>query len=264
MEKRIDFNVDSVKVSILPTRDIMGKACALEVGELIRKLLKEKDEVNIMFASSPSQLEMLTALIDEKGIDWNRVNAFHMDEYIGLPADAPQSFGNYLKKHFFSKLTLKNVFYMDGNADDKQQECERYSALMRKFPIDITLLGIGTNGHLAFNDPRIANFFDVPMVKVNEETDDINREQQVIDGWFKSVDEIPPSAITVTIPALLCVPHIFTVVTRTTKQQIVKRTLEGKIGVECPATSIRVHNSSKLFLDGEAAGLLDIEKLKNA
>lgn len=261
MEVERRFAIDKLNVSIFTTRELMGKACAEEAGEIIRRLLVEKEYVNIIFASAPSQLEMLNALMSEGGIDWGRVNAFHMDEYIGIPFDAPQSFGNYLRIHLFTKLPFRQVFYIDGNAPDIDEECERYSELLRNNPPDITFLGIGENGHIAFNDPHIADFDDPLLVKVNDNLDSVCRQQQVTDGWFTSVDEVPSRAITLSLTGLMAAPYIFTTVPGSTKQKIIKQCLEGPICVECPGTVIRMHKGSRLFLDADSAALLDLDKL---
>lgn len=251
------FDVDRLSVSILPDRDSMGKACAKEAGDVICRLLEEKESISIIFASAPSQLDMLNAMIEDKRIDWSRIIAFHMDEYIGLPADAPQSFGNYLRKYLFSKLNFKEVFYMDGNASDIEAECNRYTELLRKFPPDITFIGIGENGHVAFNDPHIADFYDPKLVKVNPCLDATCREQQVHDGWFTHIDEVPDSAITITIPGLLLVPYVFCNVPGMSKSKIVKECLEGPISLDCPASIIRLHKCSKLYLDADSSALLE-------
>jgi glucosamine-6-phosphate deaminase len=257
MEYMKQFFVDSLDVRILPTREQMGKACAVEAGKTIRRLLGEKESISIIFASSPSQVEMLNALIIENGINWSRIYAFHMDEYIGLPTVAPNNFGNYLKVRFFTKLPFRKVFYMDGNAVDISIECERYSALLRQHPVDVTFLGIGENGHLAFNDPHIADFNDPLVVKVNEEMDPACRQQQVTDGWFKSLEEVPHQAITITIPGLLAAPYTYAIVPGSTKQQIVKRCLEGPISTECPGSVLRQKKAAQLYLDESSAALLD-------
>lgn len=253
------FNVDRLSVSISPNRDLMGKACAEEAGNVICQLLEEKENISIIFASAPSQLDMLYAIMENKKIDWKRIIAFHMDEYIGLPADAPQSFGNYLRIRLFSKLPFKEVLYMDGNASDIESECNRYAELLRKYPPDISFIGIGENGHMAFNDPHIADFYDPKLVKVNPYLDDTCREQQVNDGWFKNIDEVPKSAITITIPGLLLAPYVFGTVPGVTKSKIVKECLEGPISLDCPASILRLHKCSKLFLDDDSAALLEFK-----
>ncbi len=261
MGVELEFVIDQLKVSIFKTRELMGQACAKEVGAIIRRLLSQKEQVNIMFASAPSQLDMLNVLMSEEGIDWGRVNAFHLDEYIGLPSNAPQSFGNYLRVRFFTKLPFRQVFYMNGNAPDIAGECRRYSELLRNHPLDISFLGIGENGHLAFNDPHIANFDDPLLVKTNDHLDSLCRQQQVTDGWFKSIDDVPSRAITVTLPALMAATYVFANVPGSTKQKIVKQCLEGPISIDCPATIMRSHKESRLFLDRDSAELLDLNKL---
>ncbi len=262
MEANKNFNVNKLKVSVFPTRQLMGIACAREAGEVIRALLSEKEYASIIFASAPSQLEMLYALMDEKGIEWGRVKAFHMDEYIGLPADAPQSFGNYLRVRFFTKLPFGDVFYMDGNNPDIKGECERYSDLLKAYPPDISFLGIGENGHIAFNDPHIADFDDPLLLKLNPQLDSTCRQQQVNDGWFESLRDVPSQAITITITGLLKAQYIFTTVPGKTKQNIIKKCIEGPISIECPATIIRTHDKSRLFLDDDSAALLDFNVLQ--
>jgi glucosamine-6-phosphate deaminase len=200
---------------------------------------------------------MLAGLRAEAGIDWSRVYAFIMDEYVGLPADAPQSFGSYLKTRFFSKLPFRQVFYIDGDNLNLAAECERYAALLREHPTDITFAGIGENGHLAFNDPHIADFNDPLLVKVNQAMDPTCRQQQVTDGWFERLDLVPHQAITVTIPALIAAQYVFAIVPGVTKQKIVKRCLEEPISTDCPGSILRRHMAAQLYLDADSAALLD-------
>jgi glucosamine-6-phosphate deaminase len=264
MENMKRLFVDTLEVRIYPTRDQMGKACAMEAGQILRQLLAKKGQVNIIFASAPSQLEMLAGLRAETGIDWGRVNAFHMDEYVGLPADAPQSFGHYLRTRFFTKLPFRHVFYMDGNAPDLARECERYAALLREHTVDVSFVGIGENGHLAFNDPYMADFHDPLLVRVNENLDAICRQQQVTDGWFKGLADVPSQAITITLPALMAAPYVYAIVPGPTKQQIVKQCLAGPIGVDCPATILRQHAAAQLYLDADSAALLEVDLAHSA
>ena len=257
MAQRVsEFARDSLKVRILPDRAALGKAAARAVAPRIRALQEERKLLNLVFASAPSQDETLEALLLQPGIDWARINAFHMDEYIGLPADAPQSFGQYIRTRFFSKLGFREVFYIDGNAPDANAECERYARLLREHPTDIALLGIGENGHLAFNDPGIADFEDPLLVKVNQNLDGTCRKQQVNDGHFRTLTEVPASAITLTIPALFSARSIFVLVPGRSKREIVRRTLEGPVDVACPATILRRHPDACLYLDRDSAGLL--------
>jgi glucosamine-6-phosphate deaminase len=258
MDSIKQFFVDNLQVRIYQTRDQMGKACAVEAGRRIRQLLAEKDSANIIFASSPSQIDLLTHLQAEGGIDWHRINAFIMDEYVGLPSGAPQSFGVYLKTHFFSKLPLQQVFYINGSAPDLAAECARYEALLRAHPVDITFAGIGENGHLAFNDPHIADFNDPSLVKVVESLDQTCRQQQVTDGLFESLNEVPHRAITLTIPALMAARHVYINVPGPTKQNIIKVCLEEPVSINCPGSILRNHHSAQLYLDSKSAALLRV------
>ena len=250
------FQVDELDVYVHEDRERMGKAAAALGGEALRKIITEKGEVNVIFASSPSQDTLLEALSKEPAIDWGRVNAFHMDEYIGVSENQPQSFANYLKMDFFSKVKFKEVFYINGMAENPESECERYSDLIMKHPTDVAFLGIGENGHIAFNDPHIANFFDPRLVIINDSLDEKCREQQVADGWFPSVADVPGSAITVSVYGLLKAAYVFTIVPGIRKSKIVKTCLEESIGNACPSSGIRVHRNAKLFLDRDSASLL--------
>ena len=255
MSKR--FKVDQLDVHVHDSREEMGNNGAAIVAESLRKLLSEKEEVNMIFASSPSQDDVLGALAAEPDIPWERINAFHMDEYIGLGVDAEQSFANYLKRDFFSRVEFKNVFYFNG-LEDPQVECDRYARLLREYPTDVTLIGIGENGHIGFNDPYMADFFDTELVVINQELDPVCREQQVADGWFAAISDVPKSAVTISVYGLLKAPIVFTTVPGIRKAEIVKRCLEGEIGTDCPATGIRIHRNSMLFLDADSASLLGL------
>ena len=246
---------DLLKVNIYDTRDEMGKAAGADIKACILSLLEKKETINMIFAAAPSQNEVLYALATDKEIPWNRVNAFHMDEYIGLPADAPQGFGNFLKAHIFGLADFKEVFYIDITAADAEAECERYAALLREYPTDIVVMGIGENGHIAFNDPPVADFADPKAVKPVE-LDPICRNQQVNDGCFATLDDVPKTAITLTVPTLFAGDHLFCIVPAKTKAKAVRATLCGEIGEACPATVLRRHKSAVLYLDGDSSALL--------
>ena len=165
----------------------------------------------MIFAAAPSQNDVLLALTEDKSIDWTRVNAFHMDEYVGLPKDAPQGFGNFLSAHIFSLAPFKSVNYIDCTAENPEAECERYAELLKNNPTDIVVMGIGENGHIAFNDPWVADFNDEKWVKVVP-LDEVCRNQQVNDGCFAHVDEVPTHALTLTVPTLVRAPWLFCIV----------------------------------------------------
>lgn len=242
---------DKLTVEIYDTRAQMGEAAGKKAAETIRKCLSEKDTVNIIFAAAPSQNEMLATLIKEENIDWTRINAFHMDEYIGLSADAPQGFGNFLKEHIFAHLPFKSVNYIDCTATDIDDECRRYTGLLKNNPVDIVLLGIGENGHIAFNDPHVADFNDEKTVK-SVELDNVCRMQQVNDGCFETLEQVPKYAITLTIPALTSAKYMVCTVPAATKAWAVEKTVNGEITEECPATIMRKHNNAIMYCDNDS------------
>ena len=244
-----------LKVQQYKTRNEMGEAAAEMVSERINLLLEKQDEVNIIFAAAPSQNEFLAALAAKK-IDWGKVNAFHMDEYVGLPADAPQGFGNFLRERLFAKVPFKSVNYLNGNANDIETECKRYENLLNENPTDIVCMGIGENGHIAFNDPHGANFNDPELVKVVD-LDAACRQQQVNDGCFISFDGVPTHALTLTIPALMKANYIFCMVPGQLKAKAVYNTIHQPQTADHPSTILRSHNNATLFLDNDSSSDLD-------
>lgn len=246
---------DLLTVNIYDSRDEMGKAAGADIKACILSLLEKKETINMIFAAAPSQNEVLASLASDKEIPWNRVNAFHMDEYIGLPSDAPQGFGNFLKSAIFGRAPFRSVNYIDISATDADAECARYSELLKANPTDIVVMGIGENGHIAFNDPPVADFNDDKVVKPVE-LDEICRNQQVNDGCFATIDDVPKMAITLTVPTLFSGDHLFCIVPAKTKANAVKATVCGEIGEACPATILRRHNSAILYLDPDSSALL--------
>ncbi len=249
------FQKDKLKVEIYDTRAGMGNAAARDIKAKIAQLLAEKGEINMIFAAAPSQNEVLAALADDGQIEWNRVNAYHMDEYIGLSADAPQGFGNFLKAHIFGRASFKSVHYIDCTASDPEKEAARYEKLLGDNPPDIVVMGIGENGHIAFNDPPVADFKDARGAKVVK-LDEVCRNQQVHDGCFARLEEVPEYAITLTVPTLVSAPWLFCIVPAKTKANAVKECLTGEIGEHCPASVLRLQENAVLYLDGDSASLL--------
>ena len=245
---------DKLTVKIMPTRDEMGKVAARDIAERIKLSLAEYGEINMIFAAAPSQNEVLASLISDKEIEWGRINAFHMDEYIGLPSDAPQGFGNFLVDHIFGKVPFKSVNLIRSDAEP-ESECKRYSELLKANPCHICVMGIGENGHIAFNDPPVADFSDTLAVKTVE-LDSICRNQQVHDGCFETIDEVPTHAITLTCPTLARAEYKFCIVPAPTKAKAVARMLKGDISEECPATILRVSDNAVLYLDADSSSML--------
>ncbi len=246
------FQQDLLTVKIFPSIQQMGKCAATEVSNKICELLKEKAEINMIFAAAPSQNDFLSHLIHCKQIDWTRINAFHMDEYIGIHPESPQSFGNFLKQRIFDKVPFKTVNYLNGQAKNLEKECKRYAKLLLRHPVDIVCLGIGENGHIAFNDPDVADFNDSQLVKVVE-LDPICRQQQVNEKCFESFNLVPTKALTLTVPALLKADWMFCIVPFKNKANAVYNALYGEISEKCPASILRKKENSCLYLDSESA-----------
>ena len=249
------FMKDKLEVRIYDNRTLMGEAAAADISARIKALLATKPEINMIFAAAPSQNDVLLALVNDGSIEWNRVNAYHMDEYVGLSADAPQGFGNFLRAHLFGLVPFKSVSYIDCTAADPAAECRRYAALLEANPTDIVVMGIGENGHIAFNDPGVADFSDPEPVKVVE-LDPVCRNQQVNDGCFARLSDVPTHAITLTVPTLVKAPSLFCIVPASTKASAVAETLNGPIGEACPASILRTRDSSVLYLDPDSSAKL--------
>jgi len=247
--------VDRLQVRIYADRAAMGAAAAQTVAGWMRSTIAAKGEVNMIFAAAPSQNEFLATLATGADLDWSRVVAMHMDEYVNLPSDAPQGFGHFLGAHLWDRVKPGQVHKLDISTTDPKAECERYTAILQAHPADIVCAGIGENGHMAFNDPHVADFADPLMVKVVD-LDLQCRQQQVNDGCFASLDQVPMYAMTVTMSALMAASRICCVVPGPTKAQAVRATLNSPIGEACPATAMRRHPHAVLFIDHAAAALV--------
>lgn len=250
------FYRDKLRVFVFPTRQEMGARAAADAAAAIRALLGKKQELNIMFGAAPSQDDVIRSLVEDGSIDFGRVNAFHMDEYVGLAEGHPQSFASYLNGHLFHLRQFRSVHFIRGDAPDPEAECRRYEELLRKHPTDIVMMGVGENGHIAFNDPPVADFQDPHLLKVVE-LEERCRMQQVHDGCFPSLEKVPTRAITVTVPGLMRAAHQFCVVPTRLKAQAVRDLLQGPVGEACPATALRHAESATLYLDRDSASLLD-------
>ncbi|MDR0714000.1 MAG: glucosamine-6-phosphate deaminase [Bacteroidales bacterium] len=249
------FQKDRLTVRIFPDRQELGVSVARDAVSVIHSLLEQKAELNMIFAAAPSQNEFLEALCSYKDIEWRCINAFHMDEYVGLPAGSPQSFGSYLKKHVFGNLPFRSVNYLDGNHPCANVECSRYAALLQQYPADIVCMGIGENGHIAFNDPHVARFDDPEWVKTVN-LDRTCRMQQVNDGCFDAIEEVPTHALSLTIPALMRAAYIFCTVPGSTKAWAVYHTINDDVSESIPATCLRKHRQAILYADTDSASLL--------
>lgn len=250
------MKIDHLSIHIFPDRLAMGRKAAADVSAAIRELQGRKAEIGMIFAAAPSQNEFLSALIADTSIPWERINAFHMDEYIGLSPDAPQRFGNFLKERLFGKVPFKQVCYIPHEATDPMATCAEYASLLMAKGIDIVCMGIGENGHIAFNDPHVADFNDPEKMKVVD-LDPQCRQQQVNDGCFASLAEVPKQAFTLTIPVLVSAPYTFCIVPAGTKAKAVYNTLYAPVCAEYPSTILRRKENAQLYLDNESALLIN-------
>ncbi len=252
------FFVDSLEVFVYETRALAGRAAARSMAREILDRQQARGQVSIVFAAAPSQNEFLAGLVAHKEIDWSRVAAFHMDEYLGIGADHPVSFRRYLQEHLFRLVGLAEdrLRLIPGEQIDRPlQTCLNYEDLLKAEPTDLVCAGIGENGHLAFNDPPVADFLDPVLVKVVR-LDAACRNQQVHDGGFERLADVPTHAYTLTIPALLRAPVVSVIVPGSRKANAVLTTLRGPINEACPATALRRHPGAKLYLDRDAARLV--------
>lgn len=249
----------TVPIEVFEDRAAMGSAAASAIAEHLRTLLAGQPTVRMMFAAAPSQAETLDALVREPGIDWSRVSAFHLDEYLGLPPDAPQRFASWLRSALFDRLPFGAVHTIDPG-DDAPATVAEYADRLGEAPIDIVCLGIGVNGHLAFNDPPVARFEEEALVKVVE-LDAICRQQQVDDDCFASLEAVPTSAITVTIPAILRAHRLFCIVPGSAKAPALRATALDPISTACPSTVLRTHPACTIYADRAAAALVPADVL---
>jgi glucosamine-6-phosphate deaminase len=226
----------------------LGLAAAHHAAIRIRASLREHSVVPIVFATGASQLETLRALAAIPDLPWNRVIGFHLDEYAGMSSDHPASFRRYLRRELTERVPIREFHFLEGQAPDLEVECTRYEQLLRATPPRLCLLGIGENGHLAFNDPPVARFHDERDVRVVT-LDHACRQQQVNEGWFPSLDDVPERAVTMTIPAIMRIPELVLSVPGERKARIVQRTIFEDISPRCPATILRTHNNARMYVD---------------
>ena len=249
------FRADQLNVYVYETRTQMGAAAAVAVAAEVRRLIQERQRAIGIFASAPSQNEFLDALVATPNIEWTSVLAFHLDEYLGLDEEAPQSFRHYLIERLVKRVPLAEFHGLRGEAANPKAVCTNYASLLAFKPPDFAALGIGENGHLAFNDPPVCDFNDPAAVKIVE-LEEACRQQQVNDGCFATLDAVPRRALTLTIPTLMACAKLFLSVPGPRKQLAVQKTLYGPITTGCPASILRMHKDAHLFLDREAAALV--------
>lgn len=242
-----------MRVHRFRTREEVGAAAAAGAARYLRQVLRDRGEARIVLATGVSQLDLLARLTQEPGIDWERVTVFHLDEYIGLPADHPAGFRRYLRERFVDRVHPGRAVLIDGLAEP-EDECRRLGALIREAPVDAAFVGIGENGHLAFNDPPADFETEEPFIVAS--LDDASRRQQVGEGWFRSVDEVPSRAITMSIRQIMKARRIFAVVPEARKAEAVRACLEEEVSPRRPASVLQRHPNVDLYLDATSSSLL--------
>src|SRR3990172_15075 len=254
--------VESMPVTVYNNNTEVGLAAAADAAEYLKQVLAERGHANVILATGNSQLTFLQTLRATPSIDWSKVNFFHMDEYINLPEGHPASFPLFLQRHFLDHLhPAAGAFYpvpglhtKSGENPANAPELKEYEKLLRAFPADLCALGIGENGHLAFNDPPFADFNDPLWVKTIQ-LDEKSRRQQLGEGHFPNLESVPTHAITLTIPALLAARKVLAIVPEQRKAEAVQRSLKGPVDLNCPASILRRHAHVHLYLDRESAAL---------
>lgn len=250
-----EFKYDKLKVYVFQNRKEMGEFAAKEAAQYMREIGQVQEEINILFAAAPSQNDFLEALSREPEVPWHKVNAMQLDDYIGIDAGAPQRFANYLEAHIFSRVPVAKRFFINCENQNAKEELERYGKILKEHPADISFIGIGENGHIAFNDPGMADFCDERWIKAVD-LDLLSRKQQVHDGCFGQLEEVPTQAMTVTVPPIMKAKRIFCMVPGSTKSKAVRNTLYEEIGNHVPSTVLRTHLNAALYLDEDGADLL--------
>jgi glucosamine-6-phosphate deaminase len=246
----------TIKLQIHANKKAAGEAAARAAAEALRQLDHSESGIGVVFATGASQLETLHALTSIPGLPWRKIQGFHLDEYLGMDEDHPASFRRYLRENLTRRVPMGEFFEIDGSSADPDQVRREYVQKLWAADPQLCLLGIGENGHLAFNDPAEANFNDPDAMKVVT-LDAECREQQLAEGWFKSLEEVPERALTLTISTLLKIPKLIVSVPGPRKAQSVRRTLEEPISTACPATILRTHPDVTLYLDRDSAAQLN-------
>lgn len=249
------FTTDALPVHVFARQEDLALYMTLTVQKILQTAIQEEGRAAAILATGNSQIRFLQQLVELGGVDWSLVTLFHMDEYLGIQADHAASFRKYMRERVESLVQPRAFHYLAGDCDLPLDECRRYSSLLKAQPIDLCCLGVGENGHLAFNDPHVANFEDPDDVKLVK-LDDACKWQQVKEGHFSSLETVPPYAFTLTIPTLLRARHVLCLAPEKRKSQPIKNALEGPISTTCPASVLRNHAHATLLLDQDSASLL--------
>jgi len=241
------FKIDNLLVKVYSEEAEMGAAAAEFVALTLASVIEERGKANLILATGTSQFSFLEEL-KEQDVEWSKITVFHLDEYTGISDQHPASFRKYLKDRILDEVKPGKVYLINANAGDLVAEMAIYEALLKSHPVDVACIGIGENGHIAFNDPPVADFNDPKWVKVVE-LDEACRRQQLGEGWFPTLEDVPKYAVTLTTPAVMRCKTISCVVPGERKAKAVNDALYGKISTACPASILREHPSAVLFLD---------------
>jgi len=250
------FRADQLAVEVFASNDALSEHVAHRVQRLLATAVERQGSAAAILATGNSQIRFLKRLTELGGVDWSRVTLFHMDEYLGLPADHPAGFRRYMKDRVESLVHPRAFHYIAGDADLPQVECDRYTALLRSQPVDLCCMGIGENGHLAFNDPPVARFDDTAYVKLVK-LDHACKMQQVREGHFPGLEAVPGYALTLTVPALMTARTVLCLAPEKRKSNSVRDALQGPVSTACPASFLRRQPHATLLLDTDSASLLD-------
>ena len=251
------FSVGKAQVTLFSSRAALGSAAAAQGVDLISAAIGRRGRARVIIATGNSQQDMVAALVQSPHIDWKRTAVFHMDEYLGMSADHPASFRHWLHEHVLNRVSPAEVHLLQGDAKDIDAEIRRYEGLLLEDTIDVCFLGIGENGHIAFNDPHVADFNDPRIAKIVS-LDEICRKQQVGEGHFPTIDDVPRQAITLTCTGLMRSETLICCVPEARKAQAVRNSLRGEIATSCPGSLLRTHPHATIYLDQESAAQLSI------
>jgi glucosamine-6-phosphate deaminase len=249
------YTVKQSSVRIYSSTSEMGKAAAFDAAQLMREAIARQGHVRVIVATGNSQADLIRVLTTEESLDWKSVEVFHMDEYIGMSSSHPASFAHWLKSYVADVVHPGKVHYLLGDSPNPKEHFQQYGALLTSGVIDLCFLGFGENGHIAFNDPHVANFKD-PLIIKQVVLDQKCRAQQVGEGHFPNVEAVPEEAITLTCPTLMSARNLICCVPEKRKAEALRDALEGPLSEACPASLVVTHPRAQIYLDPESASLL--------
>jgi glucosamine-6-phosphate deaminase len=249
------FQVDRAVVEVYPSKAEVGRAAALRASAILKAAIAQQDHARLIMATGNSQEDLVASLMEVRDLDWSRLELFHMDEYINLPETHRGCLKRWMNTHFVEVVHPGKVNYLDGNAADLTSECHRYEQLVGAAPITLCTMGIGENGHIAFNDPHVADFQD-PLAIKRVELDERCRRQQAGEGHFADFASVPAEALTLTCPRLMNSENLICCVPEMRKAEAVRNALEGPVSTRCPGSIVRTHPRAWIYLDAESASLL--------